>query len=90
MCYHFFWVLLSRLSRTVDHLTHLRHHANDRRSVEFGPPDKGIMKIYRQEGLFTERYDRERCMDKVERYVNLEYFHFRPITGKRKHEDISE
>ncbi|KAK1843719.1 hypothetical protein CCHR01_13676 [Colletotrichum chrysophilum] len=67
------------LSLTVDHLTHLQQHANDRRSVEFGPPGKGIMKIYRQEGLFTERYDRERCMDKAERYVNLEYFHFRPM-----------
>ncbi|KAF3806044.1 hypothetical protein GCG54_00004369 [Colletotrichum gloeosporioides] len=65
-------------------------HAIERRSIELGPPDKGIMRIYRQEGLFTEGYDRERCMDRVERYVNLEYFHFRPIAGKRKHGDISE
>lgn len=55
-----------------------------------GSPDKGVVKIYRQEGLLTDGYDRERFMDKVERYVNVEYFDFRPITGKRKHQYISE
>ncbi|KAK2030561.1 hypothetical protein LX32DRAFT_651522 [Colletotrichum zoysiae] len=39
-----------------------------RKHVHCTSPDVPEAQIYREEGVFTERYDRERCMDRLDEY----------------------
>ncbi|KDN69423.1 hypothetical protein CSUB01_05340 [Colletotrichum sublineola] len=48
--------------------------AVDRKHVICGQdPDTPEAQIYREEGLFTERYDRERCMDRLDERRERKY-----------------
>ncbi|KAF6812413.1 hypothetical protein CSOJ01_05118 [Colletotrichum sojae] len=40
--------------------------ALDRKHVHYTDPDAPPVRIYREEGVFTERYDRERCMRRLD------------------------
>ncbi|KAL0943140.1 uncharacterized protein CTRU02_201026 [Colletotrichum truncatum] len=42
--------------------------AMSRRQVMFSSPDTTRTQIYREEGVFTERYDKERCMNRLEEH----------------------
>ncbi|KAK1574651.1 uncharacterized protein LY79DRAFT_565373 [Colletotrichum navitas] len=46
--------------------------AVDRKHVHCTSPDVPEAQIYREEGVFTERYDRERCMDRLDEYQEQE------------------
>ncbi|EFQ28379.1 uncharacterized protein GLRG_03523 [Colletotrichum graminicola M1.001] len=46
--------------------------AVDRKHVHCTSPDVPEAQIYREEGVFTERYDRERCMDRLDKYQEQE------------------
>ncbi|TDZ35866.1 hypothetical protein CTRI78_v011427 [Colletotrichum trifolii] len=39
-----------------------------RMDVEFRGPDSPEAQIHREEGVFTERYDREKCMNRLDEY----------------------
>ncbi|KAF6813829.1 hypothetical protein CSOJ01_04394 [Colletotrichum sojae] len=56
-------------SMLKDHFRGFKVVATTRRKVQFGrsAPDH-VVKIYQEEGIFTERYDRERCMDRLDNY----------------------
>ncbi|KAF6798125.1 hypothetical protein CSOJ01_12810 [Colletotrichum sojae] len=45
-----------------------RFTAVSRKHVHKTSPDNDLVQIYREEGVFTERYNRERCMSRVEAY----------------------
>ncbi|OHE94364.1 hypothetical protein CORC01_10292 [Colletotrichum orchidophilum] len=42
--------------------------AVDRKHVHCTSPDTPQAQIYQEEGVFTERYNRERCMDRLDEY----------------------
>lgn len=47
--------------------------ALDRKHVHFTSPDEPPARIYREEGVFTERYDRERCMRRLDELEEQNY-----------------
>ncbi|KZL74805.1 hypothetical protein CT0861_02222 [Colletotrichum tofieldiae] len=51
-----------------DKFRSFRMTAVDRKPVHFTSPNNPLAQIYREEGVFTERYDRERCMSRIEAY----------------------